>query len=95
MDSSSDAAETLGVGPGVSRVPPLQNDLDTAPHLAGGPGVGDLAPLDLAFDNVSVFQQNRWIPEDADPRWCSGRYDIAWPKGYVLADKGHDRRDVK
>ena len=39
MHTGTDTADTLREGPGIARVTPLENDLQSAPHVAGGHGI--------------------------------------------------------
>lgn len=56
----SDPARSLNKMLCISRVPALENQLDTPEHLAGAPGVCDLTTLNLNFDTkVALYSCNR------------------------------------
>ncbi|MEW8315796.1 MAG: hypothetical protein AB2658_12340 [Candidatus Thiodiazotropha endolucinida] len=55
MNRGTDAAEALGVGPGLARIAADQDLFDTAPHLTGRPGLAHLAVIHLHIDAQVAF----------------------------------------
>ena len=55
MYRGADAAETLGIDPGILRRTSLQNRLNTAPHLRRRPGVSDSAAIYFHINSQVTF----------------------------------------
>ncbi len=67
MHRGADAAEALGIDPGILRVDAPENRFDTAPHLGRRPGVGDVAAVYFHIDSQVTFDAGDRVKGDTWP----------------------------